>query len=486
MRFIFRYILIYILFTITENHIFGQVTIGKKDTTIIKKINICGSDDEYSPFLYRNKLFFTSNKLLNVGILNWDQEGGNTTNIFCAIKKDSINFIQVNPITAINTKLNDGPISISNNGLYFASNNISKNSILNNKSIVFRIYYVDSVFKEAPVEIKMELTEDISITHPMIIKDSVLYFTGIVKNSKSGSDIYVSTKIGTNWSNPLKLNESINSIYNECFPFYYDGKLYFSSDRINGKGALDLYIYDKGIVKPFNELNSDKDDFGLYIDNINNGYFSSNREGTDDVFYFSKSIKPNFDSCKLQIVNNYNYEFKEETDYEFKDTLNMLYEWDFGDGTKKRGLVVNHYFEQGEGKYLIKLNAIQKESGIDFNTELESEFELKNIKQLYISSYDTLSTDSLSVFESSFSNIENFEIKKYYWDINDGMCYEGATFKYQFNKEGEYIIKLLALGTLNNTNTTKGVYKKIVVLKNFDNRLKKLVVPIYKKTTDEN
>ncbi len=481
MRLTFKLFKILLLIVFTENIIFGQFAIEKKDTTVIKRITISGKNSEYSPFLYQNKLYYTSDKLLNIAVLNWDQEGGNTTNLWSADKIDSITFKNETSLKNINTKLNETSLSIcNNNGYYYISNGASKNGSSN---ISNKVLFMPANFNENATQLQFELDFDtISIVQQHVIGDTLIYFTGIVKNGKTGADLYTCAKKGSSWSRPEKLNNLINTSADECFPHFFNGKLYYSSNNDKGKGKLDLYVYYNDTVIPLTHLNSTEDDFALFMEDESKGYFSSNKLGTDDIFYFARIIKPNFDICKPIIYNTYCYEFKEKTDYDNRDTLNMTYEWDFGDGSKARGLTVKHCLTQGEGIYTIKLNAIQKESEKDFYTELEYEFDLKNERQMYISSFDTLATDSVNIFESSYSNIENFEIEKYFWDTGDGSFYEGPTLKYSFKTEGTHIIKLLAFGKLEGKKTYKGVYKHITIMKLHTNYNHEIKNPKYKKS----
>ncbi len=72
--------------------------------------------------------------------------------------------------------------------------------------------------------------------------------------------------------------------------------MYFSSDRLEGLGGLDIYFAkkkDKEFSKAINigyPLNSSKDDFGLiFISDNGFGYFVSNRPGgvgKDDIYAF--------------------------------------------------------------------------------------------------------------------------------------------------------------------------------------------------------
>ena len=75
------------------------------------------------------------------------------------------------------------------------------------------------------------------------------------------------------------------------FPTYYNGSLYFSSNGHPGLGGLDIFKLERNnkgglLVKNMGyPINSAKDDLGFSI-NKNTGFFSSNRNGSDDIYIF--------------------------------------------------------------------------------------------------------------------------------------------------------------------------------------------------------
>jgi outer membrane protein OmpA-like peptidoglycan-associated protein len=119
----------------------------------------------------------------------------------------------------------------------------------------------------------------------------------------------------------------------------------------------------------------------------------------------------------------------------------MVYEWSFGDGTKKRGLEVKHCFET-PGNYLVQLNIIEKASGNLFYNELSYDFLIEEPKRLFIDCADTLSVMKEVVLDIKKSTLLNHTIKAVYWFFGDGKFAEGASVKHTYAKEGSYNIKL--------------------------------------------
>ena len=93
---------------------------------------------------------------------------------------------------------------------------------------------------------------------------------------------------------------------------------YFASDGHKGFGGKDLF-YTQEIngewIAPVHldsAINSTADDFGIVIDStFENGYFSTNRRKTDDIFSFS-SAPVEFADCDSIKENNYCFTFYDE------------------------------------------------------------------------------------------------------------------------------------------------------------------------------
>lgn len=161
---------------------------------------------------------------------------------------------------------------------------------------------------------KPEPMEEIMIAntnymHPTLSDDgNTLYFATDILDGYGGFDIYYSRKLsdGT-WDLPENMGSQINTEGYEMFPFIDKDTLYFSSDFHVGMGGLDIfktYQSRSGRWSPLQNLkapiNSGSDDFGYIVDYqsekldtvLQAGYFTTNRNGSDDIFKYSKVILP--------------------------------------------------------------------------------------------------------------------------------------------------------------------------------------------------
>lgn len=126
-----------------------------------------------------------------------------------------------------------------------------------------------------------------------------LYFSSNRRGGKGGLDLYRAPMDNSGrFGRPINLGSTINTRGNEIFPYVSeDGKLYFSSDGHPSLGGLDLFVASRSgdeiqIEHLGLPINSVGDDFGLFLADSTQGYFSSNRvggKGDDDIYYFEST-----------------------------------------------------------------------------------------------------------------------------------------------------------------------------------------------------
>ena len=126
-----------------------------------------------------------------------------------------------------------------------------------------------------------------------------LYFSSNRRGGKGGLDLYRAPMDNSGrFGRPINLGSTINTRGNELFPYVSeDGKLYFSSDGHPSLGGLDLFVASRSgdeiqIEHLGVPINSVGDDFGLFLADSTQGYFSSNRvggKGDDDIYYFEST-----------------------------------------------------------------------------------------------------------------------------------------------------------------------------------------------------
>lgn len=143
-----------------------------------------------------------------------------------------------------------------------------------------------------------------SITDPWISEDGfVLFFSSDMEGGFGGKDLYKSVYENGQWSKPVNLGKTINTPYDEVYPFLEGNKtLYFSSNGHAGLGGLDIFkaeVTRDGFDEVENAgypVNTCHDEFAITLDaQGSHGYFSSNRKNggfDDDIYEFDIDLQP--------------------------------------------------------------------------------------------------------------------------------------------------------------------------------------------------
>ena len=356
-------------------------------------------NDEFSPVFYKGGIVFCSNQSDN-SLVSYKDEQNRLFKIFYVTKKDSTGWKHPKILAKeITTDFNDGPVTFNENGniIYYSRNNSIENSLRNisdtsNKLGIYSAELINGIWTNIkPFTYNNPLY---SFCTPALTPDGErIYFSSDMPGGSGGMDLYYCDRRNNDWDQPVNLGPVINTPKNESFPFACKyGKLFFASDGHKGFGGKDLFytqeINGEWIVPVHldSAINSTADDFGLVTDStFENGYFSTNRRKTDDIFSFS-SAPVEFTNCDSIKENNYCFTFYDEQ-HQLIDTIPVTYQWDFGDGIIRIGTEVKHCFP-GPGKYSVKLSIIDELTGDTIAEQVEYKVELENIEQAYINSYN--------------------------------------------------------------------------------------------------
>ncbi len=462
------------LFSQDINDTLGNASLRKEDSTKIKinRLSINSNKSDFSPVLINKQLIFVSGRENNLGIEYVDVKGGTEiTDLFTCTRIDSIKYKNTKPFDpTINSKYYEGPFCFNKKGtiIYFTANDKKSNSL--------KIYSSEKINNSwaKPVILPFCLPE-YSYCHPCLSpNEDRLVFSSNINAEKNKMDLYMSVYDNGNWSLPIALPKKINDANNQVFPFISQkNTLYFSSDKKTGLGGLDIYSIslnsDTATLRCLSyPINSIADDFGVWIDSTSEtGYFSSNRNARykDDIYYFSKDI-PDFSNWKKIITKTtFCYTFFEETTMANKDTLNLTYEWNFGDGQKGRGLKKRHCFAK-PGEYLIQLNIVDKVSGEIFTNETSSSLVVEKPDQLSIECTDSIVADQNLIINSKSCYLKGYQLNKIYWSFGDGKYNSGSMVKHIYNTPGTYTIEMGLLAKDQNSEKVEHykVEKNIVVI----------------------
>jgi len=253
---------------------------------------------DYSPAFAKaeyDEVYFTSSREGSTGDNTHGGTGLNFSDIFTSKMDKKGNWSTPVPLPEpVNTEFEEGAVSLSKdfNTLYFTRCERHKKNTIG--CMIFESKRRNDEWGKP--EAVLNLNDSIVVAHPSLSDDQLtLYFVSDMYGTLGKKDIWKVTRTSPEgqWGNPENLGPTINTPGNEMFPFIHDdGTLYFSSDYHIGMGGLDIFMAtnENGSWKVENmryPVNSTFDDFAMIIEkNKERGYFSSNREGDDDIFSF--------------------------------------------------------------------------------------------------------------------------------------------------------------------------------------------------------
>ena len=428
--------------------------------------------DEFSPVFYQGGIVFCSNQSDN-SLVSYSDGQNKLFKIFYVANIKNTGWKNPKLLAKeITTGFNDGPSTFNGDGslMYFSRNNSIENSLRNisdtsNKLGIYSAELKNGIWTDIkPFTFNNPLY--FFCTPALSADEKRLYFSSDMPGGRGGMDLYYCDRQYNDWGQPVNLGPVINTPENESFPFAGQyNKLFFASDGHNGLGGKDLY-YTQEIngewIAPVHldsAINSKADDFGLVTDStFQNGYFSTNRRETDDIFSFS-SPPAEFATCDTVKENNYCFTFYDES-YQFSDTVPVIYKWDFGKDIIRIGKEVKHCFP-GPGGYLVMLSIFDELTGDTIANQVRYKVDLENINQAYIKSTNFGNVGKPLAFEGITKDLKDLRIVEYFWDFGDGFKSGGTLMNTTFKKKGEYMVKLGLIAG----KDSSGVNPKICVMK---------------------
>lgn len=289
---------------------FARNMLSMDDNYIIKQMLFSTPYDEFGTEIIDGKLMFCSFKKENINNKSIIQNNPNLIFVYDLESGDKSNFV-----SGIKNFSGIGPIRYSPSGKYVL---YTRNGFVNGtlqitgdeKNLSVYIAEVDDngqFINEAALPFN---NAEYSAAFACFGEDDNTIYYSTNKNSDN-FDIYESKKINGNWNPGIPLTKNlINTIGNEITPYYSNGKLYFSSDFINGLGGYDVFstsLYKNQWSYPINlgkGINSPGDDIYFTKGSDNKIYVTSNRLGSKggyDIYSATPSKKVNEDA----IVYNY-------------------------------------------------------------------------------------------------------------------------------------------------------------------------------------
>lgn len=275
----------------------------------VKNLDINTSKSDFGATFFQDRIVFTSARdttKFSEKLYTWNNQP--FLNLYLAERNpaDGSLFNETVFLPNVMTKYHEATASFDASGktIYYSTNIVKKNKLVVDETKTNNFQIVKGNIVNNKLENPQKLffdNDDYSVGHPSLSEDGQwLFFASDMTGGIGQTDLYY-VKIASDgtMSSPVNLGPKINTLGNEVFPYFRNGKLYFSSDGHYGYGDLDVYesklLADGTFSVPVNlgmPINSNKDDFTFIIDSSDSyGYVSSNRtggKGDDDIYSFVK------------------------------------------------------------------------------------------------------------------------------------------------------------------------------------------------------
>ena len=282
-----------------ENPNYVPKLLGKMKQYNVSTSEISSDKSDFGPVLHENTLYFTSAR--NGARKNYGWTDEPFLDIYQADYNSDGTITNAFPVTSLNSRWHDGPVTLSADGntAYFSSESFKEKESVKVKELKakFSQVYLFKATKNGDSWSNLTAlsfnSKEYSCANPSLSKDGkTLYFSSNMPNGMGGTDIWkVAINEDGTYGAPENLGKNVNTEGNESFPFISDDNktLYFASSGRQGLGGYDVFEYElasgKEAVNMGTPINSDKDDFSFSFNTKKDvGFMSSNRGGKDDIY----------------------------------------------------------------------------------------------------------------------------------------------------------------------------------------------------------
>ncbi|MDH7516123.1 MAG: OmpA family protein [Bacteroidota bacterium] len=231
-------------------------------------------DDDFAPLVLANGrvIYFTT-----------DRDGDQ--NIYSAVSGGAAWGKPVNVGPTLNTNENDGGASLTPDGHWIVYTGCDREDGVGDCDI-YLAEYGGGTWRNA-----RNLTPVNSAgwdSQPSISADAtMLFFASDRPGGMGGTDIWMSRRVGDDWSPPVNLGPPVNTSGDEMTPFIAPDNrtLYFASNGHPGVGGFDIYVAridHKGMTGSVEHI-------GSPINTAGDELFFTTQLGTDNVYFASTS-----------------------------------------------------------------------------------------------------------------------------------------------------------------------------------------------------
>lgn len=260
------------------------------------------SNGDFGITLFDGKIIFASIRNSASPVYKWNEKP--YLDLYQATLSNEGMLENIQPFSKnINTKTHESSPTFTKDKKTMYFNRTNDKRVLANGELYasVKIFKAEFINNEWGNIVEMPFSSnEYSTQHPALSPDEKrLYFASDMPGSLGSFDIYyVDILENGTYGTPINLGNNVNTPHREQFPFIDEmNTLYFASDGHQGLGNLDIFMsnsYSGVYAKPINlgeTINSGTDDFSFVLkENDSTGYFSSNRDGGDNLYTFTRKI----------------------------------------------------------------------------------------------------------------------------------------------------------------------------------------------------
>lgn len=274
-----------------------ETLLANNEKNSIEHLKFNTNIQEFGPAYYKNNIMYASGQTHASFIKRKNNQNGEP---YLDIYYSEINGDQLKESKKFNShfnnKFNDGPVSFSKDYTYMAYTRNTVKDKTKDKIVELQIWFSTLVDdKWSKEEAFIFNNPNYSVGHPFLTKDgNTMYFASDMPGGFGNADLYKTTKNAQGvWTKPMNLGNTINTEGDELFPYVEEKNevLLFTSNGHFGLGGMDLFMSQIN-GSEFSEvqnlgapINTKQDDFAMiYEPETKKAYFSSDRNGNDDIY----------------------------------------------------------------------------------------------------------------------------------------------------------------------------------------------------------
>jgi len=282
---------------LVENQIIQKrLAASQKELVNLEPWNFNSPHRDYGIQIYKDILYFTSDRRESTGDELYKWTGQKFTDIY----ESALPAGPVLPLSIpLNTDKNESGLTFHPNGLELVFTRCSPSDM--HYDYYCQLYYSAKLDGRWSTPRLLPFTlPEVNYIHPVFSADGkALYFSSDHPDNIGTFDLWEVKYHDLKWGQPSNLGSRINTFGREVFPTLDQDTLYFSSDYRIGYGGLDIFRThfhpQLGWLPPAplpHPINSGADDMSFLPQTLSNskqsGYFVSAREGSDDIYLFSR------------------------------------------------------------------------------------------------------------------------------------------------------------------------------------------------------